>query len=174
MKILVYEWALHRIGGGQKVFAKIAECLSKDNDVTFLSLFRADLKEIGIWYNCDLSKVKSIYLFEKGNESILHTLYANRVSNLTKDYDLFINSNHEIVKPRTKSIIYFHFPELLFYRKPKNLKDSILLLGYVLVKLFYGNHAKDYDVKLCNSNYTKSYLNKMGINASVINPPIDT
>jgi hypothetical protein len=77
MNICVYEWALHRIGGGQKVFVKIAEALSKKHDVTILTLFKVDIKDLERGYNSNLKNVKIRYLFESknySNESLLHTL----------------------------------------------------------------------------------------------------
>lgn len=179
MKICVYEWALHRIGGGQKVFMKMAECLSREHDVDILTLFKVERQWIEREYSVKLPNVNIRSLFEERDtkrESYLHTISAAKVSSISAEYDLFINSNHETVKPRSKkSIIYFHFPELKRYRKARNIFDAFLLLGYAILKSFYGNHTKDYGITICNSNYTKKWLRRLWkIDSIVLNPPIDT
>ncbi|MFH1249424.1 MAG: glycosyltransferase [archaeon] len=178
MNICIYEWAMHRIGGGQKVFIKMAEALSENHKVELLSLYNVDKKDLEKIYSADLSKVNLIFLFNSKDykkESYFHTLSAGKVSRISSNYDLFINSNHETVIPQSrKSIIYFHFPERKIYRNARNLADGIILLGYALIKTLYGNHSRSYDLVLCNSEYTKRWLKMLWIiNAFVLNPPID-
>ena len=174
MKICVYDWALHSLGGGQKFDCKIAEHFSKNHDVTLLSLFPIDKKKLEKIYSLDLSKVETQHLYKKGNPAILHLLSYRKVSKISKDFDLFLNADaHETVFPKAKhNILYCHFFEPKKYRKPHGIKDLLWLTFNAYIKTIAGNHAKKYQV-YCNSKYTAKWLKKLwNIQADVIYPPI--
>lgn len=177
MKICVYDWALHSFGGGQKFDCKIAEHLSKKHDVDLLTLFSIDKGVLEKAYNLDLSKVRLKWLYAKrGKSSYYKLLSICRVSKLSANYDVFINADaQELVKPRAKhNIMYCHFFEPKWYRKPKGFFDLVQLVGVYLIKSVLKNYAGLYDI-YCNSNYTKYWLKKLW-NADakkVIYPPID-
>jgi glycosyltransferase involved in cell wall biosynthesis len=163
MKVCIYEWALHTFGGGQKVACKIAEYLSKKHQVTLLCLLPVDKKQLEKTFDVDLSKVKIKWLYTSNKKyaSFLHLLTFNKFSKESGNYDIFMNNEaHETVKPRAKrNIMICHFPELAWYRKPKNIVDGFLLLGHGLIKTVLKKYPKDYGV-YCTSEHCKEWLKK--------------
>lgn len=179
MKICIYDWALHSIGGGQKFNCKIAEYLSKKHDVDILTLFPADKKRIEKFYSVDFSKVKEMrYLCKKKilDPSLLMLLSFRRVSRIAKEYDLFFNADAiESVKPNAKyNIMYCHFFGLKWPKPAKNFIEFMKLTATLLIKTIFRNYAGQYDAVYCNSLYTKGWLKKIWkVDARVIYPPID-
>jgi glycosyltransferase involved in cell wall biosynthesis len=179
MKVLFYDWCLHNIGGGQKFDCKIAEHLSKKNEVDILTLFPVDRKKLEKAYSVDLSKVKRFrYLYKnsKANASFLHLISFKKVSRISEDYDLFLNADaHETVKPLAKyNIMYCHFFEPKWYKKSDNFQDLFKVLFVYMFKSFFGNYSKCYDAIYCNSLYTKKWLKRLWkVEADVIYPPVD-
>jgi len=179
MKILFYDWCLHNIGGGQKFDCKIAEHLSKKNEVDILTLFPVDRKKLEKAYSVDLSRVKRFrYLCKnnKANDSFLHLISLKKVSRISAEYDLFLNADaHETVKPLAKyNIMYCHFFEPKWYKKPENFSDLFKVLFVYLFKSVCRNYSKSYDAIYCNSLYTKKWLKKLWkTDAEVIYPPVD-
>ena len=176
MKICVYDWALHTIGGGQRNSCKIAEHLSKrkGNDMDLLTLFRVDKKTLEYYYSADLSKVNLLYLypgFKKKDMSILHLTNFKKISELSGNYDLFFSvQGHETVKPLSKySILFCHFPERAWYRSPKNFIDRIKLILFFLYKKSLRNYAPSYDKVVGNSQYTQGWIKRLwGVNAEYL------
>ncbi len=178
MKILFYDWALHNLGGGQKFDCKIIEHLSKKHDVDILTLFPIDIKKIEQAYNVDFSRIKrviSLYDKNNGNSSKLHLFSYKKVSEISKNYDLFFNADaHETVNPKARhNIMYCHFFEPKIYRKANNIIDFFKLAFVYLFKTFAGNYSRKYKI-YCNSNYTKFWLKRLWkVDSKIIYPPID-
>ena len=177
MKILVYDWALHTVGGGQKFNCKIAEHLSKKHEVDILTLFPVNKKNLEELYSVNLSKVHIFSLYENSQvpSTLLKLLVSNKVSELSAKYDVFFNADaQETVKPRAKcNIMYCHFFEPRWYRPAYSLTDFFRLFGIYMLKFFRGNYAKKYKI-YCNSEYTKNWLKRLWhVESKVIYPPVD-
>lgn len=140
---------------------KIAEILSKKQDITVLSLFPVDKKLYEKAYSLDLSRVSMRHLYDKWFERAeqLHLLSAGKVSRISKEYDIFINTEaHENVKPLAKrNIMICHFPELKWYRKPRGVIDGIKLIAYFLVRSSMRNYTSLYEV-YCTSEHCREWL----------------
>jgi glycosyltransferase involved in cell wall biosynthesis len=179
MKICIYDWCLHTIGGGQKFDCKIAEYLSKKHNVDILSLFPINKKKLEDAYSVDFSKIENFrYLYKKNNLNpmFLHLLSFRKVSKIAKEYGLFFNADaHETVKPTAKhNIMYCHFFNLKWPKPARNFAEFMKLAAMWLFKSALKNYAKKYDAIYCNSFYTKEWLKKKWkVNADVIYPPID-
>ena len=179
MRICVYDWALHSIGGGQKFDCKIAEHLSKTNDVDILSLFPVSKKQLEEAYAVDFSRIKNFrYLYKKSslNPTLLHLFSFRKISGIAMEYDLFFNADaHETVKPNARyNVMYCHFFGLKWPKPAESFFDFVKLCARWLLKTIARNYARQYDKVYCNSNYTKAWLGKKwGVNSSVISPPID-
>ena len=77
MRICVYDWALHTIGGGQKFDCKIAEHLSRKHDVDILSLFPINRKMLEEEYSVDFSGIRNfrhLYKESRVNPTFLHLM----------------------------------------------------------------------------------------------------
>lgn len=179
MKICLYDWALHSIGGGQRFDCKVAEHLSKHHNVDMLSLFPINKEKLEQAYGVDLSRIKNFrHLYRKSrlNPSLLHILSFRRVSRIAREYDLLYNAEeHETVKPNAKhNLLYCHFFELKWPKPAKNIQELVKLATIFIIKSLLRNYAKKYDAVYCNSQYTKKWLKrKWNVNAEVIYPPID-
>jgi len=179
MKVLFYDWCLHNIGGGQKFDCKIAEHLSKKNEVDILTLFPVDKKKLEELYSVDLSRIRKfrhLYNNSNANPPFLHLISFERVSRISAEYDLFFNADaHETVKPLAKyNIMYCHFFEPKWYKKPENFQDLFKVLFVYLFKNVCRNYSKSYDAIYCNSLYTKKWLKRLWkADANVIYPPVD-
>jgi glycosyltransferase involved in cell wall biosynthesis len=104
MKIAVYDKWASSIGGGEKVATVMCEVLAgKGHQVDFLTTFAIDKKELESKMAVDLSNVKLIALRERSYE---------KIKNITKRYDIFINTSFLDVQPSLakRSIYYVHFP----------------------------------------------------------------
>ncbi|MGD9276214.1 MAG: glycosyltransferase [Candidatus Pacearchaeota archaeon] len=177
MKILFYDWSLHIIGGGQKVNCKIMEHLAKKNNVDVLTLYPLNKKTLEGLYKVNLSKINFSYLTDnkKIHSSLMKLFLSKRVSELSKNYDLFFNADgQEAIKPLAKkNIMYCHFFERLWYRSPKNFSDLVKLTFLCLLRKFYGNFSKKYKI-YCNSFLTKKWLKKeWDVDAKIIYPFVE-
>lgn len=181
MKILVYDWCLHIVGGGQKVNCRIAEYLSKRHDVDILTLFPAKKQNLEGYYSLDLSRIgriRNIYKKSSLNTSLLSMLVFRKVSKIAKEYDVFINADgHETVKPNAKyNIMYCHFfrPRVYRYRPFKGFFDSLALLATYLFRGMLKNYIKQYDAIYCNSLFSKKWLKKLWkVDAKIIYPFVE-
>lgn len=179
MKICIYDWCLHTIGGGQKFDCKIAEHLSKKHEVDILSLLPVDRKKLEEAYSVDFSRIKKFrHLYKKIalNPNLFSLSSFRKVSRIAKDYDLFFNADsHETVKPNAKyNVMYCHFFGLKWPKPAKSFLDFLKLSAVYIFRSALKNYAKDYDAVYCNSFYTKKWLKKIwNVDAEVIYPPID-
>jgi|GEM_PF-2443216 glycosyltransferase involved in cell wall biosynthesis len=178
MRILIYDWCLHVIGGGQKVNCRIAEHLSKKYKTDILTMFPTKKQDLERYYSVDLSRVgKIMHLYEKSNINsyLLFLISFRKVSKIAREYDILINADaHETVKPSAKyNIMYCHFfrPQVYKYRYPKGFFDRFALLGVYFFRKMLRNYVREYDSVYCNSKYTKEWLKKLwGIDAKIIYP----
>lgn len=177
MKILFYDWSLHIIGGGQKVNCKIIEHLSKKHKVDVLTLYPIEKKILEKYYSVDLSKVLITNLFNKTkiHTSLLKLFASNKVSNISKNYDLFFNGDaQEAINPKAEyNIMYCHFFEFKWYRPSRGLFDFFKLILLYIFRTLKGNYSKKYKV-YCNSLFTKKWLKKLWkLDAEIIYPFIE-
>jgi len=179
MRILVYDWCLHVIGGGQKVNCRIAEHLSQKHEVDILTLFPIEKEKLEKYYSVNFSKLGRIrYMYKKSNinPSLLFLLCFRKVSKIAQEYDVLINADaHETVKPVAKyNIMYCHFFRPKRYRPAKGFFDALVLSALYIFRSILKNYAKDYDAIYCNSEFTKKWLKKLWkVNAKIIYPFVE-
>jgi len=181
MKILIYDWCLHTVGGGQKVNCRMAEHLSKKYNTDILTMFPIKKQYLERYYSVDLSRVGKIrHLYKKSamNPYLFFLISFRKVSKIAQEYDILINADaHETVKPTAKyNIMYCHFfrHKVYRYRYPKGFFDRFALLGVYLFRKMLRNYVKEYDSVYCNSEFSKKWLKKLWkINADIIYPFVE-
>lgn len=177
MKIGICPAALGVCGGGEKYIGKIAEVLSRENDVAFVVFTKPDFEKLESRLNIDLSRVaidniRTPALPWNSRISILRTflsfINAHRVSKRTKKYDLFINQEH-VTFIRIRS---FSQRSILICEVPPVMSS---LLDNLFTRLLFDPKIKTYDKMVVNSYYTKKWAEKYyRKEATVLYPPIDT
>lgn len=177
MKILFYDWALDKIGGGQKFNCKIIAHLSKKHSVDVLTLFPVEKRTLEKYYNVNLKEVNFLYLLKKPliNPTVDKLIFSGNVSKFSLNYDLFFNGDgQEVVNPKAKkNIMYCHFFEPKGYRPSRGFLDSLKLSLFALLKTIKGNYSKKYQI-YCNSKYTQKWLKKLwDADSEIIYPPIE-
>ncbi len=101
MKVGIYDLYLPTLGGGEKHMGKMAELLSKDHDVEILTNKYFDLDKLSRHLNLDLSRVKL---------RVFPYISSDYGSNITKDYDLFINATYlSYMRGYAKKNVYLTF-----------------------------------------------------------------
>lgn len=172
MRIGIYPGALYVMGGGEKYIGKIAECLSKENNVALLVLAQPDIQELQMRLNIDLSSVafetilSSLSIVRNRVGMLSKSISAYEVSRLTKNYDLFINQQRETYIPSHSKISF-----LICEVPPVGLAKSKALL----LRLLFDPQLKTYDKIVVNSYFTKKWAEKYyGKEAIVLHPPVDT
>lgn len=154
MKIGIYDPYLDDLGGGEKYMMTIAECLSKNHDVSVFWDNKQDLDGLLQRFSLDLSKVslkKNIFSTKVGfREKILET----------KNYDVIIFLSD--------GSIPFSFSRKLFIHLQQPVEGSSLLSIKNKIKL-----ARVTGV-FYNSEFTKSFNEKKlpPIKSTVIYPPV--
>lgn len=151
MKIGIYDPYLDDLGGGERYMMTIAECLSKNNDVSVFWDRESDLKDIEKRFSLDLSKVtltKNIFagtsFLEKQKES--------------KKYDLIIFLSDGSIPFLLSKKVLLHIQQPITNSTP-NFKDRLKLKK--INKLF------------CNSKYTKDYVDQVyAIKSDLLYPPV--
>jgi glycosyltransferase involved in cell wall biosynthesis len=119
MKIGIYDEFLKTAGGGEKHIGVIAEHLSKNHDVEFISRKDADLSQVAERLGLDFSKI-ALKKWPDVEETYL--------DDLTCEYDLFINSTFfsAIHSKAKKSAYLVFFPVVLNKGYPIFLKKLVL------------------------------------------------
>jgi glycosyltransferase involved in cell wall biosynthesis len=156
VKIGIFDPYLDTLSGGEKYMLSIAMCLSKEHEVY---IFWDEEKEAEIKLEAkrklgiDLSSVK-----------FYRNLFSRSVSSAarffeSKDFDAIIYlSDGSIPFIGTKLYIHFQFPTE--WVNGENLKTKIKISR--IRKIF------------CNSNFTKSFIDKkLNIKSDVLYPPVD-
>ncbi|MDA8132743.1 MAG: glycosyltransferase family 4 protein [Elusimicrobia bacterium] len=195
MRILLYDWALHFLGGGQKYACDIAAALQDGHTVTLLGSKPVKKEFLEASYGLDLSRVELPgFDFSPAVEELPSGLYsvllrqwnyareAAKVSSLTRDYDLFINceASRSMIRPLSpKSILVCHFPPRSDLRKEWDAYGTALKYTYalpyrVLAGLFPPkNHAADYGMVLTCSQFSKGWIKRLwGVPARVLYPSV--
>lgn len=150
MKIGIYSPYLDTLSGGEKYMLLAAACLSTSSNVEVFwddaSIAEKAEAKLGI----DLSKVKFVNNIFNKNTSLFNRLL------LTKKYDyIFVLSDGSLPLVSSNLVIHFQFPV-------KNKKLEVL----DKIKL------KRISKIICNSNFTKQFIDKkFKVNSDVIYPP---
>lgn len=162
MKVGIYSPFPPTFGGGERYCLTIAETLSQDNEVDFISQFNYDLQKFSEAFNLDLKKVK---FFKKTGAGQFF------LPQIKKEYDLFICLSNHINPPvfswGKKGILIIQFP---FPYNENKLADKAQSL---LKNLKYNS----YDSVICYSKFSEVWVSKFNPstkNIVVLSPPIDT
>lgn len=155
MKIGIYDPYLDTLSGGEKYMLSIALCLSMEHEVV---IFWDKAKEQEI-----RSKAKERFGFDLEKITFASSLFSESVSFLTrynksKDYDLlFYLSDGSL--PIVASDLIVHFQSPMLWIKGRSLKNRLKMRRIKTV--------------ICNSSFTKSYVDKIfGIESKIVYPPV--
>lgn len=152
MKIGIYDPYLDDTGGGEKYMMTIAQCLSKDNDITVFWDNKEDLIKVADRFSLDFSKVK-----------FSHNIFSSRTGFLkrafeTRSYDILIILSDGSIPIVFSKKLFIHFQQPI-----PNSKISFK------TKLKIKKISKVF----CNSYFTKDFIDKsFGVNSEVIYPPV--
>lgn len=154
MRVALYSPYLDTLGGGERYLATLAEFLSKKEEVDFFW----DDKNIVL-------ALQERFGLSFGNIGVCPDIFSKKTNFLKKfqtlrQYDLAIFlSDGSIPIPSAKTnILHFQVPFTL--KNGQSLTNRIKLLGYKAI--------------VCNSGFTKKYIDKTyGISSKVIYPPVD-
>lgn len=154
MKVAIYSPYLDAAGGGERYIATIAEHYRPKNQVDIFWDDVAIKKKLEQQFDLNLSKVSfQPDIFKKKQSAIMR-------ARILKGYDIFLFlSDGSIPTPFAKrNFLHFQVP----------FKIAGRTLGNRL-KLFR------YQALICNSNFTKKYIDQsFGVNCQVVYPPVDT
>lgn len=150
MRFALYSPYLDSFGGGERYLATIAEYLARKGKAVIFWNDAKILAELENRFNLDLKNVEiEKNIFEKN--------FWQRWK-IIKKFDLvFVLSDGSIPFPfAAKNVLHFQEPIIT---KSKNFKNSLKLRKYIVV---------------CNSNFTKKYIDQsFGVNSQVLYPPVD-
>lgn len=153
MKIGIFDPYLDDLGGGEKYMMTIAECLSKDHNV---SVFW-DNKE-------DLEELKRRFLFNLSSVSIIKNIFSPKISSLerlikTRKFDaIFVLSDGSIPLVSSKKL-FLHFQQPMEHLKSLSAKTKLKLSRVTSI--------------FCNSHFTKSFIDRtFDVDSLVIHPPV--
>ena len=170
MKIGIYAPDLSAYGGGEKYICKIAETLSKENDVEFIVFEKPNIKKLEERLNVDLDNVN---INEFGIHYVIQVLRMHKhaknfmMKDITRNYDIFINQDINTVIP-ANSTKNFYICQI----HPTNIKRTLFekLMGTVL----FDRDLKTYDEVIVYSLFVKKWVEKYSNKEiKVLNPPVD-
>lgn len=192
--IAIYNPYLETKGGGEKVCLALAAALAQDenNSIYLLTHNEVDITSLGQYFNIDLSRVKTRYIYSDGTLSkILNKLpIPGKVRNFFFDvqvlkqirkhrYDVFINNCYQsnLPNPSSTGIYMCMFPQKL--RQTESI-SAIKKLYYLFVDILYKvflhpghkNGIFSYGLITANSKYTQHYINEYWHQKSDILYPI--
>lgn len=196
MRILLYDWALDFLGGGQKYCCDMAAALQREHDVTLLSLKPVKKKFLEDSYGLDLSEVNLACLKSRpviedlpfGLYSVLMRQWnaareASEISPLTGEYDLFINceASRSGIKPLSaKSIQVCHFPPRTDLLREWGSYGAVMRYTYALpYRALLGmfpqkNYAARYGAVITSSGFASRWIDKLwGVPGRVLYPAVD-
>ena len=161
MNIAIYHPSLNLFGGGEAVALTIASEMSRHNKVDILTHYAADKNSLEEFFDLDLSKVNIRYINKLKSKlpvpnSVKSSILLRSSYKVFEEYDLTIDTCTNgwfDKKLKTKTICYIHFP--FFHRRKKGFKR---ILNPFIIK---PEHAFKYNKMFCNSNFTKSIVEKM-------------
>lgn len=153
MKVGIYDPYLDDLGGGEKYMMTIAECLSKDHDVTVFWDNKKDIDELLKRFSLDLSRV-----FFKKNIFSVNFGFLHRVLESRK-YDVVIVLSDGSIPFLLSKKILLHIQQPLKNIEKINLKTALKLTR--VDTIFY------------NSEFTKTFnKNFLPQKTKVIYPPV--
>ncbi|MBI4092234.1 MAG: glycosyltransferase family 4 protein [Candidatus Levybacteria bacterium] len=153
MKIGIYDPYLDDLGGGEKYMLTIAECLSRDNDVTIFWDNERDFDTILQRFSIDLSQAK-----------VKPNIFSQKVSFLkrlleSKNFDEMIILSDGSIPLVLSKRLFIHVQQPIVTAERKGIKS--LLKRSRITKVF------------CNSYFSKSFVDEQfGVNSTVIYPPV--
>lgn len=152
MKIGIYDPYLDDLGGGEKYMMKIAECLSKGNDVRVFWDSKQDIEQLLKRFSLDLSKIKVV-------KNIFSSSYGSLKRILeTKNYDIIILLSDGSIPFSLSKKTFIHF------QQPLPLQKLTLKSKFKIARI---------NKFFCNSYYSKFYIDKsLKVNSIVLYPPV--
>lgn len=153
MKIGIFDPYLDDLGGGEKYMMTIASCLSKNHNVSVFWDNISDIEELQKRFSLDLSKVKFIENIFSPNFNSIKRFFE------TKKYDIIIVLSDGSIPFSLSKKTFIHLQQPIF------ISNLDLRTKYKIsrIKKFF-----------CNSNYSKSYVDKsLGVNSKVLYPPVE-
>lgn len=153
MKIGIFDPYLDTLGGGEKYILTAASCLSKSHEVYLFWDNKETIEQGRQKFEINLDKVSLA-------ENIFnHNISFKKRLLLSRQYAaIFYLSDGSIPFVLGKLFVHFQFPV-------KKQKEILLLQKIKLRRI---------SKVICNSNYTKEYIDKeFGIKSVVLYPPVD-
>lgn len=153
MRIGIFDPYLDDLGGGEKYMVTIAEVLSGNNSVDIFWENKADLEKIGARFSLDISKIN----LKENIFSSKSSSYKRYLETLKYDAIIVLSDGSIPVVLSKKLFVHFQQP---FPSIQPSLRNN---LKKMRVKAFF-----------CNSNFTKSFIDKeFGVKSKVIYPPVN-
>lgn len=154
MRVGVYDPYLDDLGGGEKYMMTLAVCLSQDNDVDVFWDNLDDLDKLQKRFNIDFTKINISPNVFSPKFPMIKRLFA------TKKYDaIFFLSDGSIPFVASKKL-FIHIQQPLSKLQNDSFISKIKLSR---VTSFF-----------CNSEYTKSFIDKkLPVRSKIIYPPVD-
>ncbi len=152
MKIGIFDPYLDDLGGGEKYMMTIAQCLAKGHKVSVFWDDKRGVNELLRRFSLDLSGVE----FAKNIFSPKIGLIQRVLE--TRKYDIIIVLSDGSIPFTLSKKTFIHFQQPVFTRL--NLKSKFKLSRIAGI--------------FCNSNFTKSFIDKtFNINSKILYPPIE-
>lgn len=153
MRIGIFDPYLDDLGGGEKYMMTVAECLSKNHQVDVFWDDPEDLETLTDRFSLDVSKIRLVPNIFSSKTSFPVRFFSSR------KYDAIIFLSDGSI-PFISCKLFVHIQQPLPQMQINSLIDKIKLRR---VSLF-----------ICNSNYTKSFIDKdFSLQTTVLYPPID-
>ncbi|MBA7656381.1 hypothetical protein ES703_64305 [subsurface metagenome] len=179
MKIGIYAPYLAVYGGGEKYIGKIAEILSRENDVAFVVFTKPDFEKLGSRLNIDLSRVAIDNIRSPASplnsriailRTFIHLVNAHKVSKYTKECDLFINQEYLSSIPSLAKTSF-----LICQIPPTRWNRLSRLTNNPFTNQIYDPKVKSYDKIIVYSFFTKKWAEKYyDREVEVMYPAVDT
>lgn len=153
MKIGIYDPYLDDLGGGEKYMMTIAECLSKDHEVTVFWDDKKDIDELLKRFSLNLSRVSIKKNIFSSNFGFLNRVFESR------KYDIMVVLSDGSIPFLLSKKIVLHIQQPLINIEKVNLKTALKLIR--IDTIFY------------NSEYTKTFnRNFLPKKTKIIYPPV--
>lgn len=153
MRIGIYDPYLDDLGGGEKYMMTIAECLSKQHRVDVFWDKKEDVENITKRFPLDLSQVHLVPNIFSSQFSTFQRLLGTRV------YDAIIFLSDGSFPLVASKKLFVHIQQPLASMQTTSLLDKLKLAR---VNVFF-----------CNSEYTKSFIDKkFSLKTTILYPPV--
>lgn len=154
MTIGIYDPYLDTMSGGERYMLTCAECLSKKNNVYIFWDDKTILKSAEIKLGLDLKKVK----LAKNVFSSKTPIIKRILETIKYDIIIFLSDGSIPIVFSRKLILHFQFPV-------EWIKTNKKIDRFKLSRI---------DAIICNSNYTKKFIDrKFGTESTLIYPPVE-